>query len=55
MAKLNNKDFVRKIRQGNGEKLISLSNNFLTQKKLKVGDSIDLKTLEAAKEVKNES
>jgi len=53
MAKLNEKDFLRKIRQGNKEKLISLSNDLLKEKDLKKGDVIDLRTLEKSKGVEN--
>lgn len=55
MANLQKKDFLRKIRQGNKESLISLSSNFLNEKNLQSGDVIDLRTLEKSKEVENES
>ena len=51
MAENKEKIFIRKIRQGNREFLISLSGDFLKEKNLKVGESIDLRTLEKAKEV----
>lgn len=49
MATLEQKDYVRKIRQGKEEIIISLSKNFLKEKNLKVGDKLNLLNLNRIK------
>lgn len=46
MATLKDKHFIRKIRKGNNEFLISVSTKLLKKNNLSEGDFIDLRTLE---------
>lgn len=55
MTTLRDKDFKRKIRQGNREIIISLSSEFLREKNLKVGNYIDLRNLEITEKPKKGS
>lgn len=44
-TKLKDKDFVRKVRNGSKETIISLSEKFLKENNISVGDYIDLRNL----------
>lgn len=54
MTKLEKKDNVRKIRRGTRENTISLTNNYLKEKNLVIGDSIDLSNAGKVDIVENE-
>lgn len=54
MADLQDKDYIRKVRQGSKEIIISLSENFIEENSIKVGDKIDLRTLSViSQEIQN--
>lgn len=48
---LKEKDFVRKLRKGNEEILISLSHNFCKEYNLRLDDYVDLRTFEKKKAI----
>lgn len=51
MTDLKEKDYIRKVRNGKEEIIISLSLKFLKENKLKVGDYLDLRTLKKSKKI----
>lgn len=53
MTQLNDKDYVRKVRQGSKEIIISLSEKFLEEYNFQVGDKIDLRSLKKVSQEKS--